>query len=261
MHNRSHLKIAFGLPLAILAFACGSASTYAQVPLLDQIGISSATFNSASSFASNHYTDVPASSSVLVDDFIAPGSALTITNVTAAIMGFGGTFKSLANVTGWEVAIFTSVPTAATSISGNYNATVPASGVTLTTPYDTTASSGLVSIPVNITLPAAGTYYIAVEADNSLSANGEVAVYSTQKGFLGTPAPFPAGGENDFDFNPNPGLFGSVITGETGDAAYRITAQAAAIPEPSTWALLGLGTLAGALVVRQRARGRRTLPA
>ena len=139
------------------------------------------------------------------------------------------------------MAIFTTVPTATTSVSGTYNATVPARGVTLTTPYDTNANSALVSIPVNITLPAAGTYYIAVEADNSLSANGEVAVYSTQKGFLGAPAPFPAGGENDFDFNPNPGLFGSVITGETGDAAYKITAQAATagVPEPSTWALLG----------------------
>ena len=240
-------KLAFGLA-AVFTFACGGAPAYAQQVLLDQIGTTPATFNSANSYASNHYTDVPGSSSVLVDDFTANATSLDITNVSAAVMGFGGTFKSLANVTGWEVAIFTTVPVATTSISGNYNATVPASGVILTTPYDTSASSALVSIPVNIALPAAGTYYIAVEADNSLSANGEVAVYSTQKGFLGTPAPFPAGGENDFDFNPNPGLFGSVITGETGDAAYRVSA----VPEPSSWALLGAGALAAVIGVRCR---------
>ena len=258
MFNRSQIKFALGLPLAALVLVCGSASTHAQTVILDQVGTTPATFNTANSFASNHYTDVPGSSSVLVDDFTAPASALDITNVTAAVVGFGGTFKSLANVTGWEVAIFTSVPTAATSISGNYNATVPASGVTLTTPYDTSANSGLVSIPVNITLPAAGTYYIAVEADNSLSANGEVAVYSTAKGFLGAPAPFPAGGENDFDFNPNPGLFGSVITGETGDASYKVTA----VPEPSTWALLGLGALAGTVcIARRQGCGHGVLPA
>ena len=264
MHNRNHLKIVLGLPLAILGFACGSVSTQAQTLILDQVGTSPATFNSANSYASDNFTSAT-TSSVLVDDFTAPASALDITNVTATVTGFGATFVSLKNVTGWEVSIYTGPFTATTPIAGNYGATVAPGGVTLTTPYDTSANSGLVSIPVNIVLPAAGKYYVSVEALNSITTNGEVAVYSTAAAiFGGTPAPFPSGSENDFEFTPGAtgGFLNPLTTAENGDAAYQITAQPTAVPEPSIWALLGSGALAVAVgAARRYGRVRQALPA
>jgi hypothetical protein len=251
MALRHRIKLAFALPLASVALACGGASTYAQTIILNQIGSSPAVFNSASSYASNSFTN-GSTSSVLVDDFVDPSSALDITDVSAAVVGFGGTFVSLANVTGWEVSIYASMPTSTTSLVTPFSAIVPTAGVTLKAPYDTSAQSGLVSIPVNILLPTAGTYYLSVEAVNSLTTNGEVGVYSTSTGFLGSPAPFPSGGENDFEFTPGAtgGIFNPVTTSENGDAAYEV----AGVPEPSTWALVAAGGLALTLISLRRTR-------
>ena len=254
MFNRNHLKLASGFLLAVLVLACGPLSAQAQSLILDQIGTSSAVFNSANSYASNDFTSAT-TSTVLVDDFNAPANGLVITDISAAVVGFGSTFVSLANVPDWQVSIYATAPTtAATSLAGTYGATVLASAVTLKTPYDTSAKSGLVSIPVDIVLPAAGKYYISVEAVNSITTNGEVAVYSTAAGAFSGPAPFPSGGENDYLFTPGAtGGFGNpVTTQENGDAAYQITAMPAGVPEPATATLLSAGVLTGAAWVARR---------
>ena len=188
----------------------------------------------------------------MLDDFTVTGPSL-LTKVYAAVEGFGTNFVSLSNVTAWNVEIYSSLSAASSSLAGDvYSHIFAPASVTLTTPFGGDANAALFNASTAIVLPA-GTYYVAVLADNSAAANGEVGVYATTGPAGATPGGLNAcqvnpGGGFGFTSNPNPlGL----------DAAYPL--GGVAVPEPA--AALSLCATAGMLALSRRRRHRISFPA
>jgi hypothetical protein len=219
------------------ALAAGSAVSARAAVVMDQIGSSPSFFTGQDANLSQNFGGGFASDdTAVVDDFSVNGPT-TLTNVSAALLGFNG-FTSYSLVTGYEVAIYSSPSAATSSLTGNvYDHTFTPASVSLTAPYSGDTESGLVSIPTNISIPAAGTYEIAVIVDNTFSANGEIGVYDT----TGLPGSTP-GGDNAFQANPGGGFaFSSNSLALGADAAYSITA--APVPEPTALFMLGIAGL------------------
>ena len=178
----------------------------------------------------------------VVDDFTVSAATLDLTSISAVVQGFGNTFQSFANVSGWEIAIYSSLQAADANVTGNVFDKVYATGAaTITSPFSVNGdTNGLLTLPVNILLPAAGKYYLAVRGVNSITTNGQIAIYAEGS----------AGNSNAYQFDPGEaGMFGGEPATALGeDAAYEISG----VPEPSSWALLAAGGAAVALLVRRR---------
>lgn len=162
-----------------------------------------------------------------VDDFQAPASLLTLTNVSVVMVG-GSSSNGPVDAQGWEVNIYSSIAALQNSFSGDVaHVVLPASAATLTgslsNPYNTDAYSALVSLPVHITLPAAGKYYVGVIPEMRFLP-ASMTYYSTSN----VPGFSPAG-NNAYEQSTLSGL-----SGPGGDLSYRV----AAAPEPSTVALI-----------------------
>ena len=172
--------------------------------------------------ANNAYTYA---NSVVVDDFTVTTATDDLSSISAVVDGYGFTFKSFSDLTGWEVAIYSSLSAAGNNITGDvYDTILPLSAVTLSSPFNNNGdNNALLTLPVNIQLPAAGTYYLGVIGVNAILTNGQIAVYTGGS----------AGGGNAYD--QIPGEMDSTAVGK--DAAYEIIG----VPEPSTWTLLGAG--------------------
>jgi hypothetical protein len=168
-----------------------------------------------------------------------------LTRVLAATDGYGG-FVSYSDVTSWSVEIYSSEAKADTSLVGDvYSRTYAPAGVTLTNPFGGSADSALFNASTTAVLPTAGTYYIAVIAGNSFTANGEIGIYASSGAFDSTP-----GGLNANQFNPQGGLGFSGNQNPLGlDAAYAV--EGVAIPEPASAILFSL-VAAGPLLSRRR---------
>lgn len=233
------------LQSAVLAVAMFAASADGAV-VINQI-LSPGDYpggESSPGYLSQRFTD-PAytyANSVLVDDFTVTAATLDLTSITAVVDGFGFTFKSLSDVTGWEVAVYSSLNAAETNITGNvFDATLSPSAVTVSGTFANNGdNNALLTLPVNILLPAAGTYYLGIIGVNSILNNGEIAVYT---GGL-------TGGGNSYDMSPGQSTTSTALT---KDAAYEIIGgPASAVPEPSTWALISLGASLLAVALRRR---------
>ncbi len=184
-----------------------------------------------------------------VDDFQAPASLLTLTNVSVVMVG-GSSSNGPVDAQGWEVNIYSSLAALQSSFAGDVaHVVLPASAATLTgslnNPYNTDAYSALVSLPVQITLPAAGKYYVGVIPEMRFLP-ASMNYYSTSN----VPGFFPAG-SNAYEESTFNGL-----SGPGGDLPYRVTAT----PEPSAAALIfaAAGILGG--MVRRSRRPEAALP-
>ena len=237
------------LALAILGLACCVVTSAHASIVLDQIYAPStyprANGDPTLAGKSGHFTEpeYQSFSTSVVDDFTVSATTLDLTSVSAVILAQGGTFTTFGAIPGWEVAVYSSLGAAKTSLTGDVaDVFVPASSATLSTGFNNNGdNNALLTLPINIVLPAAGTYYLGILSRNPLNTTGWVDVYT-----FGT-----NGGGNAYLEAPyaNGGATSSAFA---GDAAYRIIGQAA-VPEPSTWALLGLGVtgLLGSAVRRR----------
>jgi len=217
-------------------FACSQA-----VVFMDQIGSDPTQFNGSANSqryeASNSGFDIAA-----LDDFVVAGAS-TITQIEA-VVGQGGTnFNSAqyANIQNWSVEVYSSVAAAGSNLNGNIAHVVVAPGsVTVNQSYTSAISFGaLATIPVSISLPTAGTYYIAVVPRLDATAN----LYQIGIGETTMAAPSP-GGNNAFQANPNQGFQQGTTFAIQGNVnlAYRLTGTP--VPEPGTIAALSLGAAA-----------------
>lgn len=189
---------------------------------------------------------------MVVDDFTVTASQLNVINVEMMMTGFAGFVASSytdGTVTGYHVEFYTSTAAAAVNLTGNAGSALVAPGaVTVNNPGfgGTFATTRHIQIPVNITLPGAGTYWVGISAVMNFTPGGQLGVNTTnlvlgnQNGGQANP-----GGGFGFSGNFRQGFAG--VTGiEQRDAEYLVEA----VPEPGSMIALGLG--AAALLARRR---------
>ena len=177
----------------------------------------------------------------MVDNFsiVTPGT--TLAEVDAAVFTNG----ALRDVSAVHVEIYSSAAAAAGSLTGDvYDDDIKLSDLTYTVPYGIKGSA-LAQIAVSVKL-GVGKYYLAVIPTLDFASTGaEIGVYASSFG----------GDGNAFQVNPGGGLGIGSSPPIGGDAAYRILAQPAVVPEPSSLALCGIAGLVG-LACRRARRGR-----
>jgi hypothetical protein len=189
---------------------------------------------------------------IVIDDFTVNASQLNVINVEAMIAGFAGfVAASYTNgtVTGYRVEFYTSTAAAAGAMTGNAGSALVGTGaVTLNDPAfaGAFATSRHIQIPVNITLPGAGTYWVGVAPVMSFTVGGQLGVNTTNL-VLGNQNGGQANPGGAFGFSGN---FRQGFAGATGieqrDAQYLVEA----VPEPGSMIALGIG--AAALLARRR---------
>ena len=214
--------------------------------VLDQIGPNPSFIQGQNAFVSQRF-EAPNNSfnSAVIDNFSITSPGTTLTEIDAAVLGFGGfAGGDLKNITAVHVEIYSSIAAAASSLTGDVaDINVAAADINVKAPYGNDKFSALAQLGVNVTL-GVGTYYLAVIPTLNFNDTGaEIGVYASTFG----------GDSNAFQVNPGGGF------GFTGNqlalgvnAAYRILAQSAAVPEPSSLAMCGIAGVAGLVAARRR---------
>lgn len=189
---------------------------------------------------------------IVIEDFTVNANQTLITQVQAVMAGFNGfnTPGGWSSVTGFRVELFTSTGSAVSSLTGNAGSQLVAAGsasiVNLgwnnaANTHNNNGTASLVTLPVNIVLPGAGTYYVGVIG--VLNAGQSLMQIGVRNNTV------VSGGNNAFQANPGGG-FSIPGNGQflTENAMYRV--DATAVPEPGSMIALGLG--AAALAARRR---------
>jgi hypothetical protein len=218
--------------------------------IMDQIG-PNATFVQGQNANLSQILGAPNNSfnSAVIDNFSITTAGTTLTEVDAAVLGFGGfasgDFKSITAV---RVEIYSSIAAAASSLTGDIaDINVKAADINVTSPYGTDRFSALAQLGINETL-GVGTYYVAVIAALNYNTTGgaEIGVYNSTFG----------GDSNAVQVNPGGGFgYTGNASALNSNAAYRIIGTVpAAVPEPSSIVILSTGLiLAGYRFRRVRA--------
>lgn len=189
--------------------------------------------------------------SAVIDDFGVSGPAnVTLVEVVLELSSGDVTFG---DITGWHVEFYSSVAAGAASLTGDIASVSLLPAAVTVTPIITGAlgDSALISAPVNLNLPAAGTYYVALIPELNLGADSDQTFTVASGTFAGTP-----GGDNAFGINPGNGFGVGTSVADVDDAALRVIGTLLAVPEPSTYGAIAavMGTVA--LAWRRRFQSR-----
>jgi hypothetical protein len=240
LETEAHMRNKLFLTLGVAAMASMSQA----VIVMNQIPTGPAqndnAWNSQDYEAANDPKDIN-----YIDDFTVGAGQTTLTMIEAAMTGFSGftTPAHWANVTGYRVEVYTTAAMAGGNLTGNAGSQLVAAGSTSFVNLGFPIYSGLdriVSIPINITLPGPGTYWVGVMGVLPAGqANMQIGVLNNISG---------VGGSNARLANPGAGWFpgGDIPSPGQDSAAYRLHA----VPEPGSMIALGLG--AAALLARRR---------
>jgi len=171
-----------------------------------------------------------------IDDFTVSSAAnLNLELVEGVFGGFGGfTAATYNNITAWNVEIYSSVAAALSNLTGDVTSVSvnPVNANFLAQPFNSRSTSALVSLPVDISLPGIGTYWLGVTPVLNFNPYGQIGLFDST--FFG----------NDNSAQLNPGgafAFPGNIRNLNANAAYRITAET--IPEPCSIVASTLVTL------------------
>lgn len=235
--------ICLSTPLWALLIAAG---TLRAGVVIDQIGtLASYDFQASTSpMPSQIATDFPSYSCVVIDDFAVVGTELRITGVSALFQADAG-FAGFEGVSGYQLNFYSSPAHAAGNLTGDIGSVLVASGVatlTQTTRPGSSLGYGLVSLPVDVQLPAAGTYWVGVSPVSASSVTGVFRLMDSGASGLVTP-----GGSNGKFANPGEGFGAGSLLPTNVNYAYSVTA----VPEPAGTLL---GILGAGLLIQIRRR-------
>ncbi|BBO22434.1 MAG: PEP-CTERM sorting domain-containing protein [Fimbriimonadaceae bacterium] len=222
--------------IAVLCLAATVSSFASAVVIMDQIGANPADVSATGTAASQDFeTSLDAYDIGVLDNFNTTAQT-TITSVDAFMGGWNG-FTSFTNILFYRVEIFSSVAAAASSLTGDVgSATVGVGSAIVNTGYTGETASALVTLPVNIVVPTAGTYFVSVMGRMDFTPNGQVGIRGSN--YAGA---FP-GGTDAMQANPGGGFQQGTSFPTNSMAAYRI--EGSVVPEPTTMAGLGLALVA-----------------
>lgn len=237
------MKIKRIFPRIIVAIAGGTVLSGSSMGALvmDQIGQADAYVRGLQPTLSQIFADGPdyaAYNCMAVDDFTVTQSELHVTNV-AALFQAGGGFDMFQGVAGYQLSFFSAAAAAGNDLAGDLGSLLVLSGAGASV-TQVNGDIAVVSLQVNITLPAAGTYWVGVAPVASTSLVGNFYLQSN-----GAQAPVTPGNGNGMLANPGGGFGGGSLSLINVDYAYSITA----IPEPS---VITLGLLGGLACFRRR---------
>lgn len=230
--------------VAVLVLGCAANADV----VLNQISVTEGD-NGPASVSQDFEAAFNANDIVFADDFTVDSLHLSVTRVeaVAALFTGGGPLSDSvwATVTGFRVEFYTSIAAAVGSptLAGNAGSQfVPIGSVTRTNlGFLSNGSASLVDMALSVTLPSAGTYWLAVMAAMPAGASGNqhgITQNNTSPGNTNATWVNPGGG---FSLSGN-------FQNSNADASYRLHA----VPEPGSMIALGIGV--AALLARRRRR-------
>jgi hypothetical protein len=217
--------------------------------VMDQIGNASSHETGAGSTPSHIVTDFAAFQSMAIDDFTVTSSELTITNISILFLAAAG-YDAFGEVTVFRLSIFSGPEQAAASLFGDIVSLDLITGAGAAVSRVGTGDGGLVSLDLQVRLPAAGTYWVGVAP---VSADAVTGQFRVPKG--GAQGAVTPGNSNGKLANPGEGFGVGKLSSVDQDFAYRVTT---AVPEPGVAAFGFIGGLAW--LARRRRSGRSTAP-
>ncbi len=214
--------------------------------VIDQIGsVAAYDFNIGSGpTPCQIFTDFPAFSCAVLEDFTVTPDQLEITEVSGLFRAQSG-FVGFQQVDGYALNIFSDPLQASSGLAGNVASlfVLAGSGAVVTEVVDGGGSHqyGFVSLLVNVDLPAAGQYWLSLSPVCASSVSGQFLLMNS--GASGGTA-----GNADARFaNPGEGFGLGAVSSNTLDYAYSLTV----VPEPSTAAI---ALLSGCMIAHRRKR-------
>jgi hypothetical protein len=179
------------------------------------------------------FTDFLGYDTAVLEDFTVSASDLKITNISALFRAQGG-FVQFQNVQGYALNFFSQSALAANSLTGDVASllVLSGSGASVTQIHGGGGEYGMVSLGVNVSLPAAGTYWVGVSPVSANSVTGQFLLLNS-----GATSP---GNMNAKLANPGEGFGLGALSLLNLDYAYSVTA----VPEPAASSLLILGGFA-----------------